>query len=67
MTIDDAVPDKATQDAEQKVQYYLAGIKKGLDGFLEESGLRPEQVLLGRTYEQFLRDQEAKLRKLFKC
>jgi hypothetical protein len=55
------------QGNEQKVKNMLASIKKGLDGFLEESGFRPEQVLHGKSYEQFLREQEAKLRKLYKC
>jgi hypothetical protein len=47
-------------DAE--IKRHLAAVKKSLDGFLKDSGFPPEAVLRGKSYEQFFRDYEAKLR-----
>jgi hypothetical protein len=59
--------DGATMDVlrEQKVKNLLAAFKKSLDGFLDESGFTAEQVLHGKSYEQWCRDYEARLRKEF--
>jgi hypothetical protein len=51
----------------QKVKSILAATKKGLDQFLEESGFAPEQVLHGKSYEQWFHDYESQLRKDFDC
>jgi hypothetical protein len=50
------------ENVEQLIKRRLAAAQKTIDGFVKESGFRHEQVLNGKSREQWLKEHEARLR-----